>query len=58
MGAYVIFFVVLKNCTFCKVYFAALFRVVLNNRVLFHKKRYCRVDKKAVILHLIKNAPF
>ena len=47
---------ILKNRTFCKVYFATLFRVMLNNRVLFRNKRYCGVDKIAVILHPIKNA--
>lgn len=35
-----------------------IFRYVLNNRVLFHNNRYCGVDKKAVPLHPIKNAPF
>lgn len=30
---------------------------MLNNRALFHKEGYCRVDKKAVILHPIKYAP-
>lgn len=29
------------------------FRVGLNNRILFHNKRYCALDKKAVILHTI-----
>ena len=49
---------ILKNSTFCKVYFTTLFRVMLNNRALFHNNRYCGVDKKAVILHSIKYGPF
>jgi len=52
------FYKFLKNWTFCKVDLATLFRVRLNNRVLFHNKWYCGVDKKAVILHPIKNALF
>lgn len=35
-----------------------IFRYVLNKRVLFRNNRYCGLDKKAVILHPIKNAPF
>lgn len=48
----------LKNYAFCKVYFAIFFKHMLKNRTLFSKICYCRVDKKAVILHSIKNGLF
>ena len=34
------------------------FSRALNNRIFFHNNGYCGVDKKAVILHPIKNGLF
>lgn len=48
----------LKNYAFCKVHFAIFFTHMLKNRTLFSKICYCGVDKKAVILHSIKNGLF
>ena len=48
----------LKNRTFYVRYLTPLFRVRVNNRISFRNNRYCGVDKKAVILHPIKNGSF
>lgn len=44
--------------TITSLYPRAYFLRALNNRSLFHNKRYCGVAEKAVILHPIKFVPF
>ena len=49
---------ILKIVRFVKSILQHSLRVRLNNRILFSKICYCGVEKKAVILHLIKNGLF
>ena len=49
---------ILKIVRFVKSILQHSLRVRLNNRTLFSKICYCGVEKKAVILHSIKNGLF